>query len=272
MSRAIVIGVNSGIGDAIARAFSDREWSVVGTVRTTQEAGAPYLSCVINDCNLRDGGSVDAALSKISDHSGLWEALIVAPATMEPIGYFGDVDPDDWAESFNVNFVNQIRIVRGLLPSARTGGELQPIVIFFAGGGSNSAPVGFSAYTCAKVALTKMTEILDAEYPNIRFCIVGPGWVNTKIHEQSLSNPRTPIDIKQETERRLSSNDFVSMADVIDTVFWALSAPKDVVGGRNISVAHDPIHEVVFSEGLIADGDLLKLRRSGNDYAWMEPR
>jgi NAD(P)-dependent dehydrogenase (short-subunit alcohol dehydrogenase family) len=270
MPSAIVVGVSSGIGGAIARALWDREWSVVGTVRRTCETNASYLSGVIDHCDLGEVASVDTALQRISDLSGSWDALVVAPGTLEPIGRLGDVDPDAWAQSIDVNFVNQVRIVQGLLPSARKDGDLQPIVIFFAGGGSNSAPVGFSAYTAAKIALTKMTELLDAEYPDVRFCIIGPGWVNTKIHDQALSNPRTPIDIRLETERRISANDFVSMADVVDTVLWALGAPKDVVGGRNISVAHDPIHQEEFATGLAADRDLLKLRRSGNDYPWME--
>ena len=270
MPSAIVVGVSSGIGEAIAHAFSDREWSVVGTVRRACEADASHLSGVIEHCDLGDVASVDTAIGRLSDLVESWDALVVAPGTMEPIGRLGEVDPDTWAQSIAVNFLNQVRIVQGLLASARKGGGLQPIVIFFAGGGSNSAPVGFSAYTAAKIALTKMTELLDAEYPSVRFCIIGPGWVNTKIHDQALSNPLTPIDIRRETERRISTKDFVAMADVVGTVLWALGAPKDVVGGRNISVAHDPIHQEEFATGLAADHDLLKLRRSGNDYLWME--
>jgi NAD(P)-dependent dehydrogenase (short-subunit alcohol dehydrogenase family) len=168
-----------------------------------------------------------------------------------------------------VNFINQVRIVQGLLPFARRGSSLEPLVIFFAGGGSNSAPVGFSAYTTAKIALTKMTELLDAECPDVRFCIIGPGWVNTKIHEETLSNSATPDEVKQETIRRLASNDFVSMESVLEAVLWALAAPKVVVGGRNISVDRDPFRQQDFAIGLSRDPGLLKLRRSGNDYAWM---
>ena len=270
MTSAIVVGVSSGIGQAISEALSDREWSVIGTVRDTCKVDSSHLAGVVDHCDLSQVASVDAAVSRISGLSGPWDALVVAPGTLEPIGDFREVDSDAWAQSVNVNFVNQARIVQGLLPSARMGGELQPIVIFFAGGGSNSAPVGFSAYILSKIALTKMTELLDAECPDVRFCIIGPGWVNTKIHDQTLASTRTPIDVKQETERRLSTNDFVDMAVVVDTVLWALGAPKVVVGGRNISVANDPIHQEGFETGLAADLGLLKLRRSGNDHAWME--
>ena len=271
MSNAIVIGSNSGIGDAISVALLERRWSVTGTIRGSSKKNLGQRSHLIEHCDLSDTASVDETLSRLKELANPWDALIVAPGTLEPIGPFSRNDFDQWVVSLEVNFINQIKIVHGLLPQARKiRGLIEPIVIFFAGGGSNSAPTSFSAYTISKIALTKMTEILDAECPNIRFCIIGPGWVHTKIHNQALKNPNTPIEVREETERRLKTDDFVKTSEVVDAVLWSLSAPKDVIGGRNISVKHDPFRAAAFAAGLSKNADLLKLRRNGNDYAWME--
>jgi len=44
-----------------------------------------------------------------------------------------------------------------------------------AGTGSNSAPKYYSAYTISKIAQTKMTELLDKEFDDIKVSIIGPG-------------------------------------------------------------------------------------------------
>jgi len=270
MANAIVVGANSEIGHAVSVALSESGWSVVGTVREVENSNTVHLVAVVDQCDLNDASSVDAAAIKISQLSGPWDALIMAPGTMEPIGLFQEVDSDVWAQAVNINFVNQARLVQKLLSFASQHSDREPIVVFFAGGGTNSAPVGFSAYVLSKIALTKLTELLDAECPDIRFCIVGPGWVKTKIHDQVRNSSKAPFGIKEETERRLDVNDFITMDEVVKVIMWALAAPKSVIGGRNISVEHDPIHQKAFEIGLAADPDLLKLRRSGNNYSWLD--
>jgi NAD(P)-dependent dehydrogenase (short-subunit alcohol dehydrogenase family) len=151
-----------------------------------------------------------------------------------------------------------------LLPSANLKSKIGPVVIFFAGGGTNSSTVGFSAYTISKIALIKMTELLDAELPQIRFVIIGPGWVETKIHNQTLSNSQSPINILEETKRRIAQGDFIQMSKVVETIFWALAAPRELIGGRNFSVADDPIASKDFQLRLQEDNNLFKLRRYGN--------
>jgi NAD(P)-dependent dehydrogenase (short-subunit alcohol dehydrogenase family) len=141
--------------------------------------------------------------------------------------------------------------------------------MMFAGGGTNSAPESFSAYTVSKIALIKMVELLDAENPDFRFTILGPGWVRSKIHQETLNSPHTPKKTRDETMRRLECDDFIPLNKVVETIKWLLAAPKSVIGGRNFSAAHDPFQNEYFANRLLDDPDILKLRRFGNDYSWM---
>jgi len=265
MPCALVIGINSGIGSAVAEALSSRGWSIVGTARGTQ------LEVMENAyfCDLSNSESVDSFIRKLTESSIKWDVVIAAPGTMDPIGNMNSVSADAWAKSIDVNFTNQMRLIVGLLPLKSNSAVRQPTVVTFAGGGTNSAPVGFSAYTLGKIALIKGMEVMAEEFQDVTFVNIGPGWVKTKIHQQALDNPATPEPSRKETERRLREDDFVPMSKVVSMVLWALNAPASVVTGRNFSVQHDPIEDPAFESGLATDSNLMKLRRFGNEYDWM---
>ena len=70
-----------------------------------------------------------------------------------------------------------MRVIHGLLPCRRAGSAPGPCVLLFAGGGTNSATINYSAYTVFKIARTtliKMCELLDSKIPDMCL-IVGPG-------------------------------------------------------------------------------------------------
>jgi NAD(P)-dependent dehydrogenase (short-subunit alcohol dehydrogenase family) len=268
MPQAVIAGISSGIGAAIADHLLDDGWSVVGTSRRGLPQSLSARGASLVSCDFLDAGSIDVATAEITSGTPPWDALIVAPGTMNPIGRFPDVDIEEWSTSLDVNLVNQLRFVHRLLGHAHTSATKAPTCMFFAGGGTNSAPVAFSAYVLSKVALIKATELLDVEIPDVAFTIVGPGWVRTDIHQETLTANLAPPAVVEETRRRLVADDFVEMADVVATVGWLLEQPKRVVGGRNFSVAGDPFAEPGFAEFLAADPSLFKLRRWGNDAYW----
>ena len=179
---------------------------------------------------------------------------------MFPIGRFDSVNIDDWLDTFNINFLNQVYLLHSILPFV--SGKC-PHVLFFAGRRTNSSP-NYSAYTISKIALIKLVELLDEEINDVAFSILGPGWVNTKIHEQSLDSSLSQLKSYQETKRRLRDSDFIDMKQVINSIMWIFSQDKKTVGGRNFSTAHDPFDSEQLVEKLLSDSDVFKLRRHGN--------
>jgi NAD(P)-dependent dehydrogenase (short-subunit alcohol dehydrogenase family) len=266
---AVIAGASSGIGSALAAHLHDQGWQVSGTARRTMPADAGGVEPCIS-CDFASVGSVDGAAREIASGTPPWDLLVLAPGTMRPIGNFIDVDMDQWADSLQVNLINQLRFVHGLLTHAAQGGQRMPLCVFLAGGGTNSAPVAFSAYTVSKIALIKATELLDAEMPNIKFTILGPGWVRTAMHEETLTSTLAPEAVVRETRRRLKSGDFIEMNRVMKAVDWLLAQPKSVVGGRNFSVEGDPFDQEAFADFLERQPSALKLRRSGNEAYWSD--
>ncbi len=268
MKKAIVIGASSDIGSAISQELISINWEVVGTVRDKKVKHLQNYSKVVNKFNLESEKQIKKGVSKINKLISHWDALIITPGTMNPIGNFIDVSEKEWFNSIRINFINQIRVVKKLLITGNVNSEIEPIVIFFAGGGTNSANPFFSAYTVSKIALIKMTEILDEELPNFRIVVIGPGWVETKIHKEVLDNVNSPVKLKHETTNRILKGDFVSMSNVVQAVLWVINAPKKIVGGRNFSVANDPYKNELFLEKILEDSNFLKLRRDGDGLSW----
>ena len=258
----VVLSATSDIGAAFARsrlALGDR---VVGTYRTSSQTLSELKEkgMLSYYCDFSESSSVDSVCNNISSAISHWDQLLVAPGCLEPIGEFKDLSFDLWSDSFRVNFLHPLRAVHSLLP-LRSG--INSSVLFFAGSGTNGAADMFSAYTCSKIALIKISELLDSEVQDTSFTIVGPGWINTKIHSQTLSMKDKCSTSYVETERRINNNEFGSMNDLINCIDWIFSQEKEVVGGRNIAFHYDSWGTEL--EHLLRDNsELGKLRRFGN--------
>jgi FkbM family methyltransferase len=263
--RAIILSASSDIGTALARHWRARGWEVAGTFRTPSTAVDELHAAGVKlvRCDLADRAAVDDACRLLCEF-GVWDALVLCPGTLEPVGPFTDCGFDGWEDSLRINLLAPLRVVQGLLPARNRGAD--PGVLFFAGGGTNSATPNYSAYTTAKIALVKACELLDAEVPDTRFVIPGTGWVRTKIHEATLRAGDRAGDNYHRTREKLAGDECTPLARVLEFCDWALTAPRAAVSGRNFSVPHDRWGGPELTEWLAREPGAYKLRRAGNDW------
>jgi len=252
----------------MAKRWVSYGWQVVGTYRTETSStnGLSDIGIKLIKCDLSDDESVKSACNKIQEMCFQWDVLVLCPGMQDPVGFFKNVNFNDWAISVRINFVNQLRIVRELLPNRNRKNELGPCVLFFAGGGTNNATVNYSAYTISKIALIKMCELLDAEIRDSRFTIVGPGWVKTKIHESTIKAGKKAGNNFERTMERFARDEFVPMQRVLDCCDWLIQSPRELISGRNFSVAFDMWGTDELSDKLLEEPDMYKLRRHGNNW------
>ncbi|OGI78947.1 hypothetical protein A3F19_02800 [Candidatus Nomurabacteria bacterium RIFCSPHIGHO2_12_FULL_37_29] len=263
---AIIIGVSSGIGQALSRKWLKDGWKILGTYRTEDQVVSELksLGALLTHCDLDDPASINSACQELKRICPSWDVLVICPASLEPIGLFIDVAMEEWEDSIRLNFTNQMNLTHQLLTSRRLDSPLGPCVIFFSGGGINDASTNYSAYTVSKIATIKMSEILDAEMSDTRFVSIGPGWVDTKIHSQTIKAGSKAGQNYERTIERIKEKDFTPMDLIINCCDWVINAPKDVVSGRNINVIHDDWRSKEFEKKLIQDSNLLKLRKYGS--------
>ncbi len=267
MGRRIIVSISSDIGAALASAWLSEGHSIAGTYRTPssktedlRRSGVDLVKCDLSN----DEETDDAALALCHDGQP-WDTLVLAPGLQDPVGSFSTIDFDEWSRSITVNFVNQMRIIHRLLPYRNEIMDLGPMVLMFAGGGTNNATQKYSAYTISKIAEIKMCELFDAEIPNMRFSILGPGWVKTKIHQSTLDNPIAAGDNFDRTKIKLESDECVPMSKVIECCNWIINSPREMVSGRNFACAWDKWGDTALETALKLNPDMFKLRRDSND-------
>ena len=268
---AIVISASSDIGTAISKAWRSKGWNVYGTYRTPspQLDDLRRLGIELVCCDLVNLDSLYSAMESLERMCPQWDILVLAPGNVEPIGLFTETDFSAWEEGIQLNLLRQLRIVHRLLPTRNLKTALpEPAVLFFAGGGTNNAVIHYSSYTLSKIALIKMCEFLDAEMPDTRFVILGPGCVKTKIHEPTLKLAEaTKHQLYRKTAERLKNEEeCVPMQKVVDSSTWLVTTQCKKVRGRNFSTASDKWGSKDLENELEADLDMYKLRRHKNNW------
>lgn len=260
--KIIVLAASSDIGAHLTEHFLRGGAEVVGTYRSLspqvaklEESGARLLPL-----DITSGEQVKSFAEKLKECAFSWNILISAPGLLEPIGGFFSLDFDAWEKSVIVNSTAQLRVLHAVY------GHRDPLsvskVVFFAGGGTNSPFDSYSAYCIGKTVLLKMTELLDSEYPELQVSIIGTGWVNTKIHRQTLSaGDAAGKNLNKTREFLKKEGAGSSLEAVAECVEWCLSSPRSAVGGRNFSLVHDPWRCADLIRDLEADRDRYKLRR-----------
>jgi NAD(P)-dependent dehydrogenase (short-subunit alcohol dehydrogenase family) len=187
---------------------------------------------------------------------------------MEPIGPWASLDFDAWERSVTVNSLAQLRVLHGLYPFRRPDTVVH--AAFFAGGGTNNPFTNYSAYCVSKIMLIKMCELIDDEVPDVNAFIIGPGFLPTKIHEQTFANPDGAGDNVEKTRRFYEApGQAASYRDIYDCINWCVAGGRPVMGGRNLAAVHDPWKESgdALAEALRHDRNRYKLRRDGNARA-----
>jgi NAD(P)-dependent dehydrogenase (short-subunit alcohol dehydrogenase family) len=259
---AIVLGVTGDIGREIARRLLADGWLVIGLGRSADRldrvADRPEFRFI--SCDLSSRQSILEAIETFKLTGASWDLFVSAAGTMEPIGPFFSLDFDRWEQSVIANATAQLRVLHGLWPNRRPGGVVD--VMLMAGGGTNNPFPNYSAYCVSKIALIKMCELIDDEEPNVNAFIIGPGFVKTRIHDETL---RAKAEAGENYRRTL---DFLetpgtSFDDIYAHMLWCMSAGRRAAGGRNFSTVHDFWRDggERLLEKLPNDPDAFRLRR-----------
>ncbi len=258
-----ILSVSSDIGHALALSYVADGYEVVGTYRNRESVAdlAQEDRIQLLHCDIASRESIHRMIIAYKGISKPWDIFISCVGTMEPIGPFFAQDFEAWEESIKVNSTAQLRVLHGIYPYRLQG----PVsyVVFFAGGGTNSAFANYSAYAASKLLLIKMCELLDDECEDLSIFIIGPGFRKTKIHRQTFENS---AGAGRNLERTLgffrSSQTDNTYKDIYYFINRCIFKGKSVVSGRNFSVLYDFWHNGHrLEKQLLKDPEKFKLRR-----------
>ena len=266
MKKSIIFSISSDIGYNLSLKLLEDNHIIYGTYNNYSQnlKKLEALGAKLFKCDLLKDDDIIKTINLIKKECSCWDNLFILQASMNPIGSLDKLNMNDWENSIKLNFINQVKIIKELLNTRNT--HITPTVITFAGGGTNNATKNFSAYTISKISLIKMMELLYAEFPDIKFTCVGPGWVKTKIHEETIKAKDNAVEAYNDTKKHLESNDFTSMDKVIECLLWIIKSKKEIVSGRNFSIVHDKWDTKELEIELEKNNNMYKLRREGNQW------
>ena len=273
MKTIILFSITSDIGLFIAKQYYAKNYKVIGTYRKDNSL-KDLKNCMpkgsFYKCDASDKTSIDRATKDIKKDCKSWDILISCPCTPVPISKFSDCNFKEWEESFYLNSLAQLKFLHSLLDIRKKEvSSKSPLVLFFAGGGTNNAVDSFSAYTSAKIHLIKMFEFLAFEDSSTKYTIIGPGWTNTKTHYVTLDNSDKDSKKYNEVKNFLKDpSNGTPLIDIAECIEWIDSQEISIVSGRNFSVVNDSWRgekKNSLVKALENDPNLYKLRRSGNN-------
>ena len=108
--------------------------------------------------------------------------------------------------------------------------------------------------------------MLNPELNDLKVSILGPGWVKTKIHSETIEAEVKAGENFQKTLDMLDSPENMNpISKVVEDISKLIALPKNLMGGRNFSSVYDDLSLNNLKRLLKLDPDFYKLRRSSNN-------
>ena len=171
MNTILITGCSSGFGLETARAFLDRDWAVIATMRVPREGLLPASPRLrILPLDVTDDDSIADAVAA----AGPIDAL-VNNAGVGQLGALEGVTMDKVRELFETNTLGTIAMTKAVIPGMRQRGS--GVIVNVTSGVTFQPLLLMSIYTASKAAVNAFTESLALELEpfGIRARLVIPG-------------------------------------------------------------------------------------------------
>ncbi len=246
---ALVTGASRGIGRAVALALSEVGAAVTVTARSASDletlvaeitaAGGRALAV---PCDLTDPISLQALVSSSLAEFGEPDILVNNAGITQGVK-FTEMTPELWQRVQSVNVDSAMRLMQLTVDGmvARGWGRIVNVASIAAKTGLRYS----AAYNASKHALLGLTRSVALDYAsrNVTVNCVCPGWVQTEMVEQTLTN------IQQKTGR---SRDEALKSLVKDVPMGRMISPEEVAALTVFLCSHQA--GGITGQGLNIDG------------------
>lgn len=225
---ALVTGVSSGIGRAVAQLLVEEGYRVFGTSRKVAES-PPLAGVEMLQLDVTSDESVASTVNEVLITAGRIDVLI----NNAGLGIFGSAEESSIAQAqhlFNVNFFGTVRMINAVIPHMR---HLRSGRILNISSVLGFLPAPFLAfYAASKHAMEGYSHSLDHEvrHLGVRVLLIQPAWTKTSFEQNMLPAdlPLAQYDAERKRMLSLVNHTMESKGDHPDVVAHAvLTAMED---------------------------------------------
>lgn len=219
-----ITGASSGIGAAMAKAFSAAGHPLLLLSRNTAEMEAMALpDTICKAVDVTDREAVIAAVAEAETQFGAVDCFI-NNAGMMLLGDMHTQNPVEWQQMFDVNVMGLLNGIHSVLPAMRErkGGTIINVSSI---AGKKTFP-NHVAYCGTKFAVHAMSENLREEVAddNVRVITIAPGAVETNLLSHTTSDA-----IKAGYEEwKESMGGVISADDIAHSTLFVYQQPQNV--------------------------------------------
>jgi NAD(P)-dependent dehydrogenase (short-subunit alcohol dehydrogenase family) len=178
---AIITGASRGIGEALVKAYRDRNFRVVATSRSIKASSDPEILTVAGD--IADPANAERVVSQAVERFGRIDTL-VNNAGIFIAKPFTDYTDEDYANMLGINLNGFFQITRRAAKEMlkRGSGHIVQITTTLVDHANTSVPSVLASLT--KGGLNAATKSLAIEYAKkgVRVNAVSPGVIKTPMH------------------------------------------------------------------------------------------
>ncbi|MFH4593128.1 SDR family oxidoreductase [Vibrio alginolyticus] len=225
MKKLIVItGASSGLGEAIARHFSDQGHALLLLARRVERLEALNLpNTLCEKVDVTDKASFEAAIEKAEALYGPVDALVNNAGVML-LGQIDTQEASEWKRMFDVNVIGLLNGMQSVLApmKARNSGTIINISSI---AGKKTFP-DHAAYCGTKFAVHAISENVREEVAssNVRVTTIAPGAVETELLSHTTSQ-----DIKDGYDAwKVDMGGVLAADDIARAVLFAYQQPQGV--------------------------------------------
>ncbi len=210
MSKSILItGCSSGIGYDAAKTLHSRGWRVFATCRKESDCRRLLAEGLDSfQLDYADEASIARAVAELETRTGgTLDALFNNGAHALP-GAVEDLPREGLREIFEVNVFGPFDLLNRCLPMLRAASDARVV--------NCSSVLGFAAipfrgaYCATKFSIEALTDAMRREnrHESIRYILIEPGPIATKIRENAIPHFEKWIDWRQSRLRNFYKNTF----------------------------------------------------------------
>lgn len=235
---AIITGAGSGIGRAIALAFSKEgaktviaDWSEEGGKETAQQIKKQDGEAVFVKTDVSNSGDIDKMVKTCLDNFGQID-ILVNNAGIVKFGSLHEMSEEDWDQVLDVDLKSVFLGSKKVIPEMIKQGKGKIINIT-----SIAGMVGFdktSAYCAAKGGMIALTKEMTLEYASKKINVncIAPGVIKTAMTKDMLADPAT----KQLLETSTLYPRLGEPEDIAQAAVYLASNESDFVNGEVLVV------------------------------------